>query len=230
MVAKDTEIHRIEHRVILPTLHVPDPANERYRGEAILQSILNTNMNHSRAEAFGGVVGTHWSTQERVPRSYRFDNNNMPAVQTGVPMSRNDARTIRRTNITLYGGKDFEEHKGPKLFNDMSGEIVPDARPFHVSVLWHGRVVDPELARKTENTWEHEIDLKRNAPVAVTSFSYQIKKSGEPLRNHLGDQFTSVVLPKPIEMRVGSKGGFLSVNEGSASRGDWESNRPWNHY
>ena len=224
-------IHRIEHRVILPTLHVPDPTNERHRGEAVLQSILNTRNDFSRASSQerGGKVGEHWSTRESVPRSYRFDNNTMPDVQTGVPMSRNDARLIRRTNISLYGRGDLANHKpkGSRLFNDLSGEVMPDARPFHVSVLWHGNIGNPEHARKTENTWEHEIDLTPGTPVSVHGFDYQIKESGAPLRNHLGTQFTSVRLPKPITMTVGNQGGTSSINELSAASKSWQWNAPW---
>lgn len=196
--------------MILPTLDVPDPSNERHVGEAILHSVLSTRQGYGRSTPAerGGTVGTHWSTDSTVPLKYGFDDG--PKTQTGVPLSREDIRTIRRTTHANLRDKDYE---GPTLYRDLSGSRVPDARPFTASVMWHGSVVDPSRAQKTGNTWEHEVDLEHGASVAVHGFSYSIPPTGASLRGHMGRQFTRVDLPKPIMMTVDRVPRGRSFNE-----------------
>lgn len=177
--------------MILPTLSVPDPANERYAGEAILHSLLSTRQDLRRGAPSqrGGSVGVHWSTHPNVSTAY-FDNL-AGTEQSGVPLSKGEMRRIRRSQ------NDSErEHD---LYSDLSGTFPVGARPFSASVIWHGSVVDPASARFTEYKHEHEVDLERGAPVSVHGFSYRIPQSG---MRHLGSQFTRVNLANPVIMTV----------------------------
>lgn len=206
-VPAGTPIHRIEGRLILPTLHVPDPSNERYEGAAILHSILNTRQHIGRGSPStrGGAVGVHWSTNRNVPTSYDFDTEGLEKTQSGVPLSNKDIRTMRATN------KNDETRDTPRLYSDLSGSAGTAARPFSTSVIWHGSVVNPEHAKNTDYTWEHEVDLTPGSQVSVHGFSYHTPQPGQP---HMGRQFTRVNLPDPVMMTVATRGqGSNSINE-----------------
>jgi hypothetical protein len=66
--------------------------------------------------------------------------------------------------------------------------------------LWHGSIGDPETAKKTSYTWEHEIDLEHDSIVPVHGFSYSIPKPGQ---THMSSQFKYVSLDTPINMTIG---------------------------
>lgn len=200
-VPNGTPIYRIESRLVIPTLRVPNPSEEQWDGQAITETLLNKKFGRgiggregqTRQRDPGGNAGTHWSTSSTVPRNYGFDDL-LRTVQTGVPMSRHDRRQIRRK--TPDDGRSGEH----KTYSDYSGKGL-DLRPFTARVLWHGSIGDPENAKKTSYTWEHEVDLEHDSIVPIHGFSYSIPKPGQA---HLAsDQFKYVSLDTPINMTIG---------------------------
>lgn len=197
--------------MILPTLSVPDPANERYAGEAVLHSLLSTRQDLRRGTPGqrGGSVGVHWSTHPRVSTSY-FDSL-ADTEQTGVPLSKGDIRRIKRT----YKDEDRKD----TLYSDLSGTLPVNARPFSTSIIWHGSVVNPTQARFTGYKHEHEVDLENGSPVAIHGFSYRIPQTG---MRHLVNQFTHVNLADPIMMTVSNVPRGQSFNEMVSATKAWE--------
>lgn len=192
-----TPLYRIESRLVIPTLRAPNPSEEQWDGQAIKETLLNKNWGRDgnrRQRDPGGKVGAHWSTNSAVPINYGFDNlAGHREVQSGVPMSRQDMRQMSR--------KDREDGRAStyKTYNDYSGKEL-DTRPFSARILWHGSVGNPETAKKTSYTWEHEVDLEHGSTVPIHGFSYSIPKPGQ--QHMSSDQFKHVSLDTPINMTI----------------------------